>query len=187
VVRTTPGDLERRGILLGRVGEPLAPMQQSAEVQSGDVVARLEHLAYVVEVGPHPQQQAAGADAFGGRFGHRGDVDRMVVGPGGAAHEFLSTAVREHNENEELALFSVLGDEAPTEPFVEDHVAIRAMERRLLAAIEARDPTETAAAGLAIVDVLRDHIDREDNALFPMARELLGPEGLLEVSRRLEG
>lgn len=103
-----------------------------------------------------------------------------------AAHAFLSTTVREHNENEELALFSVLGDDAPTEPFVEEHVAIRAMERRLLAAIDSQDAAETAAAGLAIVDALRDHIDREDNALFPMARDLLGPEGLLEVARRLE-
>lgn len=119
--------------------------------------------------------------------GAMGDVAEAQLEAARAAHEFLSTAVREHNENEELALFSVLGDEAPTEPFVEDHVAIRAMERRLLAAIEARDTAETAAAGLAIVDVLRDHIDREDNALFPMARELLGPEGLLEVARRLEG
>ncbi len=119
--------------------------------------------------------------------GAAGDVAETQLEAARAAHEFLSTAVREHNENEELALFSVLGDEAPTEPFVEDHVAIRAMERRLLAAIEARDTAETAAAGLAIVDALRDHIDREDNALFPMARELLGPEGLLEVARRLEG
>ncbi len=114
------------------------------------------------------------------------DVEDAQLEAVRAAHEFLSTAVREHNENEELALFSVLGEEAPTEPFVEDHVALRAMERRLLSAIDARDPTEIAAAGLAIVDVLRDHIDREDNALFPMARELLGPEGLLEVARRLE-
>lgn len=119
--------------------------------------------------------------------GATGNVAETQLEAARAAHEFLSTAVREHNENEELALFSVLGDEAPTEPFVEDHVAIRAMERRLQAAIEARDPAETAAAGLAIVDVLRDHIDREDNALFPMARELLGPEGLLEVARRLDG
>jgi hemerythrin-like domain-containing protein len=119
--------------------------------------------------------------------GATGDVAETQLEAARAAHEFLSTAVREHNENEELALFTVLGDEAPTEPFVEDHVAIRAMERRLLAAIEARDTTETAAAGLAIVDVLRDHIDREDNALFPMARELLGPSGLLEVARRLKG
>lgn len=114
------------------------------------------------------------------------DVAEVELEAASAAHEFLSTAVREHNENEEVALFSVLGDEAPTEPFVEDHVALRAMERRLSAAIEARDTAEVAAAGLAIVDVLRDHIDREDNALFPMARELLGPEGLLEVARRLD-
>jgi hemerythrin-like domain-containing protein len=114
------------------------------------------------------------------------DVAEVELEAARAAHEFLSTAVREHNENEEVALFSVLGDKAPTEPFVEDHVALRAMERRLSAAIEAQDTAEVAAAGLAIVDVLRDHIDREDNALFPMARELLGPEGLLEVARRLD-
>lgn len=104
-----------------------------------------------------------------------------------SAYDFLSTAVREHNENEELALFSVLGDEAPTEPFVEDHIALRAMERRLLDAIEGRDAGEVAAAGLAIVETLRDHIDREDHVLFPLAREQLGAEGLLEVARRLEG
>ncbi|MEJ2336131.1 MAG: hemerythrin domain-containing protein [Gemmatimonadales bacterium] len=119
--------------------------------------------------------------------GATGDAAEAQLEAARAAHEFLSTVVRAHNENEELALFSVLGDEAPTEPFVEDHAAIRAMERRLLAAIESQDTTETAAACVAIVDVLRDHIDREDNALFPMARELLGPEGLLEVARRLEG
>jgi hemerythrin-like domain-containing protein len=118
--------------------------------------------------------------------GAESDVKDDQLEAARAAHQFLTTAVREHNENEELALFSVLGDEAPTEPFVEDHVALRAMERRLLSAIDARNPTWIAAAGLAIVDVLRDHIDREDNALFPMARELLGPEGLLEVARRLE-
>jgi hemerythrin-like domain-containing protein len=98
--------------------------------------------------------------------GAESDVKDDQLEAARAAHQFLTTAVREHNENEELALFSVLGDE--------------------LSAIDARNPTWIAAAGLAIVDVLRDHIDREDNALFPMARELLGPEGLLEVARRLE-
>lgn len=104
-----------------------------------------------------------------------------------AAHDFLSSAVREHNENEEIALFSLLGEDAPIEPFVEDHIALRSMERRLLDAIEARDAAEVAAAGLMIVEALRDHIDREDNLLFPMAREMLGPEGLREVGRRLDG
>ena len=103
-----------------------------------------------------------------------------------SAYDFLTSAVREHNENEEIALFSLLGEEIPTEPFVEDHIALRSMERRLLDAIEAREVGKVAAAGLAIVDVLRDHIDREDNLLFPMARATLGPEGLLEVARRLE-
>jgi len=103
-----------------------------------------------------------------------------------SAYDFLTSAVREHNENEEIALFSLLGEEIPTEPFVEDHIALRSMERRLLDAIGAREVGKVAAAGLAIVDVLRDHIDREDNLLFPMARATLGPEGLVEVARRLD-
>lgn len=126
------------------------------------------------------------AAARGLRAGATGDAAEPHLEAARSAYDFLSTVVREHNENEEIALFSVLGAEAPTEPFVEDHIALRAMERRLLDAIEARDSAEVSAAGLAIVDVLRDHIDREDNALFPMAREMLGPEGLLEVARRLE-
>jgi hemerythrin-like domain-containing protein len=103
-----------------------------------------------------------------------------------SAYDFLSSAIREHNENEEIALFSLLDDDVPTEPFVEDHIALRSLERRLLDAIEAQDAAEVSAAGLMIVATIRDHIDREDNLLFPLARELLGPEGLLEVSRRLE-
>ncbi|HXV90604.1 MAG TPA: hemerythrin domain-containing protein, partial [Gemmatimonadales bacterium] len=37
------------------------------------------------------------------------------------AHAFLSTAVRAHNDNEERALFPLLGDDAPTAVFVEEH------------------------------------------------------------------
>ena len=44
-----------------------------------DEVARLEHLADVVEVGPDANQQPPGADRFGGGFGDRADGDRMVV------------------------------------------------------------------------------------------------------------
>lgn len=121
------------------------------------------------------------------RAGAVAEIAEVEIAAARSAYDFLSTAVREHNENEELALFSVLGDEAPTEPFVEDHIALRAMERRLLDAIEGRDAGEVAAAGLAIVETLRDHIDREDHVLFPLAREQLGAEGLLEVARRLEG
>jgi hemerythrin-like domain-containing protein len=44
-------------------------------------------------------------------------------------HTFLSTAVREHNENEERALFPLLGDEAPTGVFEEEHVRVTSTGR----------------------------------------------------------
>lgn len=103
-----------------------------------------------------------------------------------AAHEFLSTAVREHNENEEHALFPVLGDRAPCEMFVAEHEELRAAEARLRAGIESGDAAETAAAAYLIIDLLRAHIQRENEVLFPMARHLLGPEGLARVARRLQ-
>ena len=54
-----------------------------------DEIAGLEHFADVVEIGPHADQQATGPDAFGGRFGDRGHVDRMVVRARRTADQFL--------------------------------------------------------------------------------------------------
>ncbi len=101
-------------------------------------------------------------------------------------HAALAGAVREHNDNEELALFPLLGEAAPTEPFVEDHLALRTLERELIDAVERRDADKVASLSLTIVEKLRDHIERENTVLFPMAREILGSEGLREVARRLE-
>jgi hemerythrin-like domain-containing protein len=101
-------------------------------------------------------------------------------------HTFLSTAVREHNENEERALFPLLGDEAPTGVFEEEHVRLRTLEHELSEALDGPHPTASAPmVALALVDLLRGHIDRENHVLFPMARGLLGPEGLARVERIL--
>ena len=103
-----------------------------------------------------------------------------------AAHAFLAGQVREHHENEERALFPELGAEAPIEPFVAEHQILRQLERDLEEALRASDARGTADAALALVDLLRSHIARENEMLFPMARALLGTEGLARVERRLE-
>jgi hemerythrin-like domain-containing protein len=103
------------------------------------------------------------------------------------AHAFLSGPVKTHNENEELALFPELGEEAPTELFVEEHLALWRLERDLERAVGVADAGRAATAALEIVDLLRTHIARENEVLFPMARGLLGVEGLARVARRLEG
>ncbi len=102
-------------------------------------------------------------------------------------HAFLNTTVKEHNENEEAALFPHLGEEAPTGLFIEEHTALRDLERRLGEALCADDPVEAVCEPARdIVSLLRAHIQREDEVLFPMARARLGPEGLALVSRSLQ-
>jgi hemerythrin-like domain-containing protein len=102
------------------------------------------------------------------------------------AHAFLVGPVKTHNENEELALFPELGEEAPTAVFEEEHLALWRLEEELGQALHAGHADRASAAGLEIVDLLRAHIARENEVLFPMARELLGVDGLARVARRLE-
>jgi hemerythrin-like domain-containing protein len=101
------------------------------------------------------------------------------------AHAFLSTAVRAHNDNEERALFPLLGDDAPTAVFIDEHRELRALEAELARVARAGDVRRTADVALEMVALLRAHIAREDDVLFPMARERLGPAGLAEVAARL--
>lgn len=98
------------------------------------------------------------------------------------AHAFLATAVRAHNDNEERALFPLLGDDAPTALFVEEHRRLRELETELARAARTGDAPTTADAALETVELLRAHIAREDDVLFPMARERLGPAGLAQVA-----
>lgn len=103
------------------------------------------------------------------------------------AHQFLTTTVREHNENEERALLPLLGEDAPTEIFEDEHRTLRELEYRLERALIGPDPGVTVGEpAQEIITLLRTHIAREDEALFPMARALLGQEGLDQVARLLD-
>jgi len=100
--------------------------------------------------------------------------------------ELLRGAVRQHNEDEERALFPLIGADAPLAPFVDEHGTLRRLENELSEALARRDAAAAGEVSLDLVSLLRDHIERENRVLFPMARELLGQEGLAEVARRLE-
>ncbi|MBI1967059.1 MAG: hemerythrin domain-containing protein [Gemmatimonadetes bacterium] len=101
------------------------------------------------------------------------------------AHAFLEGPVKAHNLNEERALFPELGEDAPTAPFIDEHQTLWRLERELGAALRAADAERTADTALELAELLRAHIARENEILFPMARGLLGAEGLARVARRL--
>jgi hemerythrin-like domain-containing protein len=97
----------------------------------------------------------------------------------------LQTDVREHNEAEERALFPALTDDPTVTVFIEEHRRLRELERELAESLRAGDRLRIARTALAIVDLLRAHIAREDGMLFPSARQALGPQGLAEVARAM--
>lgn len=96
----------------------------------------------------------------------------------------LQTAVRQHNETEERALFPLLGGEVPTEVFEAEHRSLWALEQEL-AGLVAGDGAgaRVAAVALEIAALLRGHIERENEVLFPIARARLGPEGLAALAQ----
>jgi hemerythrin-like domain-containing protein len=144
-------------------GDPLVRFQ--AEHQEALVVlARLEGAALALRRGGDPAPHLAAALE---------------------AHAFLSGAVRAHNDNEERALFPLLED-APTAVFVEEHRRLRELEDELAHAARRGDAAATAGSALETVELLRAHIAREDEVLFPLARERLGPRGLAQVAALLD-
>ena len=100
--------------------------------------------------------------------------------------EILATKVREHNEKEEAALFPLLRDDAPIEVFEDEHRTAWTLERELAHLLGNTTADErTVQIALELVALLSQHIARENEVLFPMARSLLGPEGAEALGRRL--
>jgi hemerythrin-like domain-containing protein len=101
--------------------------------------------------------------------------------------ETLLTTVREHNDNEERALFPLICEALPCEPFRQEHARLRELEQRLDGALEGPHPErDVPPVARTLADLLRAHIRREDEVLMPAARELLGPRGLEQVASLLE-
>lgn len=143
--------------------DPLRRFEEEHEVALA-ALERLEQAATAL-------QESGPAEAH---FASTGEVLALLRG-----------AVREHNESEERALFPLLGEDAPLGPFLEEHEILWRLEADLAAALERQDRTRVTRLAFEIIDLLRIHIRRENEILFPMARALLGAEGLASVARRL--
>jgi hemerythrin-like domain-containing protein len=104
------------------------------------------------------------------------------------ALEFLATfADRCHHAKEERALFPMLERKGlprsfgPLAVMLSEHDEGRAKLAAMRAALAARAPERFGAHARAYVELLRDHISKEDQILFPMADGLLGENEQREV------
>jgi len=148
------------------------------DTMNADPIRRFEEEHEIALAALARLEQAARALRHGGPVEPQFAVAREV-------HGLLCGAVRQHNEDEERALFPALGDEAPLGPFLEEHQTLWRLEEDLARALDHREAEKVARVSLEIVDLLGAHIRRENDVLFPMARALLGPDGLAEVMVRL--
>lgn len=90
-------------------------------------------------------------------------------------------ADRCHHGKEEDLLFPVLEArglpcEGPTSVMREEHDVGRGHLRSLAQALEAQDLAGLRDTSLAYVALMRDHIYKEDELLFPMAQSVLRPD-----------
>lgn len=130
------------------------------------------------------------------------------------ANEFIKTEVKAHNQKEEDALFPVLSPHMPSPSIIDviveehrelwdkeedlqsllrsllgDHQELWAEEDRLEELLNAPDAAGNAEAiaqsAYNIIYMLRDHIDKENQILFPSAQSILSDEEVAQVAARM--
>jgi hemerythrin-like domain-containing protein len=98
-------------------------------------------------------------------------------------------ADRCHHKKEEDVLFAELEqagmprEHGPTHCMRNEHATMRALRQRLPALLAALDQNGLCQAVGAGIAMLREHIGKENEVLFPMARTLLGEEAFARVRR----
>lgn len=132
-------------------------------------------------------------EALSGQAREQGRLDSARAGQ---VLEVLRTfADRCHHGKEEDLLFARMGARGmptqvgPIAVMLDDHKAGRAYIAGMGEARDADDPEAFARAGLSYVELMRDHIAKEDGVLFPMAESMLDEAGraeLLEAFRNFE-
>lgn len=100
--------------------------------------------------------------------------------------EYLDHEVVTHFNLEEQALFPVLGrylspEQGPLAVMNAEHADFRQLHQGLGSAIAAGDLAQQRDCAERIIDLLRQHIAKEDGVLFPMAYRMLTPEEQNEV------
>jgi len=111
------------------------------------------------------------------------------------AAEFVDEEVRVHNGKEETALFPIVERyvDGPTNVLREDHQRMAKIYKKLRYSIDslkenhedkiARQELEEAAEG--IVQLMVNHIHKENEILFPLVKRFFSKEELRKVAQRM--
>jgi hemerythrin-like domain-containing protein len=93
----------------------------------------------------------------------------------------LSSPLEAHREGEEGLLFPALGLDMGAVPvLVAEHEEIHA---DLFALTSGQDALRARRAAEHLIDLLREHIAKEDDLVFPLAVDVLGSERLEQLDR----
>jgi hemerythrin-like domain-containing protein len=121
--------------------------------------------------------------------------DLTAPGASAAVQEaitFLDEEVRAHNEREEECLFpsleKYLPQSGPTAQMRHEHREFWSTLSLFKAALRQKtlSPSAVRKQGMAVVNALGNHIDKENQVLFPMAQQLLSAEEKAGVARKME-
>ena len=105
---------------------------------------------------------------------------------------FTENFAEPHHKKEEDVLFPALEakgiprDGGPTGVMLSEHQEKRNYVKGLRLALQNGDDKEMKRNGLSIVNLMRSHIDKENNILYPMAEQLLSAEDLAELAAKCE-
>ncbi len=103
--------------------------------------------------------------------------------------KFLSHALDEHFRQEEEALFppmiEVMGEGGPVKVMIQEHEDLRKNHKEVSAALaEGKAVSEVLDVLHSIDQVLSAHIQKENQILFPMAKQMFSSEQLQAISKK---
>lgn len=122
-------------------------------------------------------------------------AERLAAGralPGGWWDQMLAWlrafADRNHHAKEETSLFPAMvkagvpAEDSPISVMLEEHVQGRALIR----AMATEDAAQRVSVARQYVQLLRDHIAKEDGFVFPLADSVLDDQAVAAVAREFE-
>ena len=123
------------------------------------------------------------------------ELERLEADPQGYAKEFLEFTenfAEPHHRKEEEVLFpelekkGIAKEGGPIGVMLLEHEIKRDHVRKLQRAIDENNESQIRENGLAIIALLRDHINKENNILYPMAENVLNKEDLANLSDKCQ-